>query len=1357
MHNLARVLIYIIVFWACGSASFAQTGSYYSTEHGLSSSLVNDIYQDSFGFIWVTTEYGLNRFDGLKFVTYRRSSSDPNSLSDNYVHVVYEDVQKHLWIGCLTGLAKYHHDTDTFERIALMRGGKRVSANVTQIKETRDGRIWIATSGQGMFVMGNADTEAQSIENDYPKANPSYQSSLLVDSLQQVWAGTESEGICKLDVAKHNAEVIEDAAFYGNHVQALCTTEDGTLFVGTQINGLLRYDASSKRMVKVPYKGENPNQCVYCLLSFDGKLLVGTDGEGIKVYNPQTDCLEDYVNSHAPIDLTHAKVHALMNDREGNLWVGLFQKGVVHIPQKTDAFTYYGPKSALGNPIGNACVMAICRSANGHLWVGADNDGLYELDADGNRLTHYKGNSQRFAPNTVLSVFEDSQHTLWVGSYNQGITRLSGGQFSLLADSLKDAIVYSITEDKNQNLYVALFGGGFLQYNLRTREAHRYHSSRGTKEDRSLDELPNDWVNAVYADRDGWIWLGHYKGVSCFNPENETFLTINHRNSLTVGCVGYAFTEDKYGNIWAGTSDGLYRYNKKTGQSTHFTEADGLANDVVCGLGHDEAGNVWVTTYNGMSKYEAKTNRFINYYVGDGLQGNDFTHGACFTAADGTLYFGGPAGVTVLHPDLIAMNPAPSKVYITDFYVHNQPVYMNTLSGDKPIVDAPVPEAKSFRLAYVDNTFALAFSTMQFDHPEQITYEYKIDEMTDEWATTEPGVNRVTYHNLPSGNYTFRVRAVDHGVESEETVIPIHIDSPWYFSWWALCIYGAFVLFLLWLMVMNLLSRARNQRDQLKAVHAEQLSEAKMQFFVNISHEIRTPMTLIMSPLDKLLRLSTTDEVHQTYLIMYRNAQRILNLINQLLDISKLDKGQMRMRFSETDLVAFIQNAMQPFEYQAQRKQIRFTFAHMGSQMKAWIDTSNFDKVLVNLFSNAFKFTPENGEIQVRLSKGHDDQREDALANYIEITVTDTGVGISKDQLQRIFERFYQADNELGAGQFGTGVGLHLTHTLVKMHHGEIYAENRENEAGTRFVVRIPQGSEHLSPKELEKGPAEPQATATQLDTYAEETARPVTENADKPSNVPHLLVVEDEEDIRLYLQQELSDGYHVDVCANGKEAYEFILKESPDLVISDVMMPVMDGNTLCRKLKRHPQTNHIPVILLTAKTQSSDRVEGIQNGADAYIMKPFSVDELRSQIANLIDGRRVLRNKFSGAQDQEDKVEAVKVRSADDLFMDKVMAAVNAHLADPDFNVETLSAELDLSRVHLHRKLKEITNLSTANFIKQVRLQQAAKLLKEDDRLNVSEVAYAVGYSSLSHFSAAFHEMYGVSPKEYMRQSVIK
>jgi DNA-binding response OmpR family regulator/anti-sigma regulatory factor (Ser/Thr protein kinase) len=544
-------------------------------------------------------------------------------------------------------------------------------------------------------------------------------------------------------------------------------------------------------------------------------------------------------------------------------------------------------------------------------------------------------------------------------------------------------------------------------------------------------------------------------------------------------------------------------------------------------------------------------------------------------------------------------------------------------------------------------------------------------------------------------------------------------------------------------------------------------------------------MTLIMSPVEKLLKQPNTSEIHQTYLLIYRNAQRILNLINQLLDIGKLDKGQMRMKFRETDLVAFIQDVMQPFEFQAKRKQIRFVFSHVSAHQVAWVDNNNFDKVLVNILSNAFKFTPDEGEITIRLQAGHDSNREDALADYIEISITDSGIGVEQDKLERIFERFYQADNELGAGQFGTGVGLHLTHSLVKMHHGEIHAENRENGTGTRFVIRIPKGKAHLDPADIEKGtyesssgdPSLTDGSATSVSSASSEapssapsgapgsdasgSVNGAEQSASQPAapasgesggTMQHILVVDDEEDIRLYLQQELSEHYRVDICSNGKEAFEFLVKTPVDLVVSDVMMPLMNGNVLCRRIKKHPQLNHIPVILLTAKAQSDDRVEGMNCGADSFITKPFNVDVLRSTISNLIDNRRVLRNKFSGAQEQEDKVQPVQVRPVDDKFMEKVMESINAHMADPEFNVEALCEDLGLSRVHVHRKLKEITNLPTANFIKQVRLQQAARLLTEEERLNVSEVAYAVGYSNLSNFSVAFREMYGVSPKEYQK-----
>lgn len=665
-----------------------------------------------------------------------------------------------------------------------------------------------------------------------------------------------------------------------------------------------------------------------------------------------------------------------------------------------------------------------------------------------------------------------------------------------------------------------------------------------------------------------------------------------------------------------------------------------------------------------------------------------------------------------------------------------------------------------FQLAHYDNTFSIIFSTLQYNNPEQISYQYKIEELSNQWLSTEPGVNRVTYNNLPPGKYTFHVRALSHGNLSEIRTVKILITPPWYEMWWAYCIY-VFLLGLLVLGIVNyILSRMRHRREIMKREHAEQLNEAKLQFFINISHEIRTPMTLIINPLEKLLAEKKGGEVQKTYLMIYRNAQRILRLINQLMDIRKLDKGQMFMKFRETDMVGFIDDVMLTFDYMARKKKIHFSFEHAMPQLKVWVDMNNFDKILMNIFSNAFKYTPEQGEITVSLSTGRDATRRDPLKEYFEITVTDSGIGLDREKIERIFERFYQIDNDVTKSNFGTGIGLHLSRSLVELHHGIILAENREDAPGSRFVIRIPLGSAHLRTDELEDVEAliTPHAVLvkpekTDLEEVFEEEEGEEDEEGKKTGkakNRMRILIVEDEEEILSYLKEELEGDYRIMTRKNGREAYDTILADTPDLVISDIMMPEMDGLSLCRKIKQNTNVNHVPVILLTAKSKPEDTMEGMATGADAYMVKPFNTELLKSTIANLLANRKLLKSKFSGAQQQEDKVQKLSMKSADEILMSKIMKVINENLSNPDLNVEMLAANVGLSRVHVHRKLKELTNLSARDFIKNIRLQQAAALLKEK-KLTVSEVAYATGYTNLSHFSSSFKEVHGMSPKEYM------
>ena len=1336
----------------------AQTGKFYSTNNELSSSLINQIFQDKRGFIWIATEYGLNRFDGLRFSNYKHMSGDSTSIKNNYVRTLYEDSRQNLLVGCIDGLMKYDSETDTFREIPMIRAGKQVFPHVTQMQKLHNGEIWAVTTGQGIFRLDEEKQQAVSIDAIMKQVNYNFQSNLYEDSDYNIWIGTEGHGlICYLPTTQE-VRIFRYPAINDNYVSAIGEDKYGNLFIGTQKHGLSRYDREQNRFVPVPYTGSE-ELSIYCLTLVDDHLLIGTDGQGLKTYNRMTGKIEDYSINSAPLDFSEGKIHAILEDRDKNLWVGLFQKGIVLIPKQENPFEYYGNKSIYYNPIGQGCVMSIYQDSNHHLWVAADNEGVFELDAEGRRLRHYQpGNNPRSMANTIMCMYEDTNGDFWLGSYTRGLAKLNRRtgecEYPLPVDNEK---IFSIAEDRHKNLYIATFGSGFYQYNLVTKELKHYESSKDETGDLTRNELANDWVNYIFCDSEGMIWLGHYKGISCFNPANESFINYRKVNTLVEDRVGYVVQEDHAGNIWAGTTDGLYCFNKKTDELTCFTVADGLPNNVICGICEDEEHNMWISTYMGICKYDAKTGRYINYYAGDGLQGNEFTHGAFYKDEAGKVYFGGINGITYFQPSSIGSVLKDTKVWITDFSIFNQPVRKNTRSGRHTVIYTSVPDANMFQLAHYDNTFSIVFSTLQYNNPEQISYQYKIEELSNQWLSTEPGVNRVTYNNLLPGKYTFHVRALSHGNLSEIRTVKILITPPWYEMWWAYCIY-AFLFGLLVLGIVNyILSRMRHRREIMKREHAEQLNEAKLQFFINISHEIRTPMTLIINPLEKLLAEKKGGEVQKTYLMIYRNAQRILRLINQLMDIRKLDKGQMFMKFRETDMVGFIDDVMLTFDYMARKKKIHFCFEHVMPQLKVWVDMNNFDKILMNIFSNAFKYTPEQGEITVTLSTGRDSTRRDPLKEYFEITVTDNGIGLDREKIERIFERFYQIDNDVTKSNFGTGIGLHLSRSLVELHHGIILAENREDAPGSRFIIRIPLGSAHLRTDELEDVEAiitphtvlvKPEKT--DLEGAFEEEEDEESKKAGKSKNRMRILIVEDEEEILSYLKEELEGDYRIMTRKNGREAYDTILADTPDLVISDIMMPEMDGLSLCRKIKQNTNVNHVPVILLTAKSKPEDTMEGMATGADAYMVKPFNTELLKSTIANLIANRKLLKSKFSGAQQQEDKVQKLSMKSADEILMSKIMKVINENLSNPDLNVEMLAANVGLSRVHVHRKLKELTNLSARDFIKNIRLQQAAALLKEK-KLTVSEVAYATGYTNLSHFSSSFKEVHGMSPKEYM------
>lgn len=1335
MRNTLTVLLLFISLVCHG-----QSPKLFTTDRELSSSLINHIYQDRNGFIWIATEDGLNRYDGAKFTIYKHESNDEYSLAHSFIRTVFEDSKGHLFIGSYMGIQMYDPATDNFTPLARWNNGDIFESNIVSIIERKNGEIWI--SGNVLCKLNIANNQLTVEKIDIPVTVPGV---MIEDRMQNVWMSKGDEGLYRLSPDNQLSLYLTKDNGY---INSICEDSKGTIYVGSMRKGLYAYDRQRDTFGPVEFqeKKELPISCIYS--PSPNELYIGTDGKGIEIYNNKTKEISEYRFDNSCFDSKNSKIHSILKDNSGNLWVAVYQKGVILIPVRTNSFKYIGHKSLDQNIIGSSCITSFCKDHNGTLWIGTDNDGIYAVTEKIERLKHFSHtNHPNSVPATVTKIYEDSDQNMWIGSFINGMGKLDR-QTGLctyqhnLVDKNNNYIqrIYDFAEDKNKRLWIATMGFGLFYYDLR---------SKSFTPVQSQSTVINEWIDCLHYSDDNHLYVGTYDGLNCIDLSTPDFQSYK----MLAQHVIYSIYEDSQGIIWIGSSEGLSSWNKVTKKLTTYTKTDGLPSNTIYAIQGDENDFLWISTNAGISQFQQKHNKFINYYVDDGLQGNEFYKNASFKDKQGIIWFGGMNGITYFDPQDI-INPAKKwNIRITDFFLHNKPVRKGMKSGIHHIIDCPIFNAEEFYLSYKDNVFSIEFTTLELNAPEHVNYQYSINE--EKWISLPKGVNRISFSNLKPGTYYFKIQAKDNTVYSNIKEITIFISPAWYASWWAKVFYCLLSLVILLVIILQIRHRYRMHQEMLQHIHAEQINEAKMQFFINISHEIRTPMSLIISPLQKLIKNENDNTRLNTYHIIYRNAERILNLVNQLMDIRKIDKGQMSLRFRETNIIPFIEDLCATFGQQANTKDIQLQLHTELPEMNVWVDTNNFDKIILNILSNAFKCTPEKGRIDITLHIVEDESQPEPLKQYAEIIISDTGTGINEKEKEHIFERFYQICDNQHNPKGGTGIGLHLTRSLVELHHGKIDVENNGDQPGCRFIIRLPLGNQHLQAEEIDHNEKDkPVYLSTTL------VITPVVEKEeDKKGRVKskyQVLIVEDNEEIRSYIAKELADKFHMMESCNGKEALELIFKKTPDLVISDVMMPEMDGLTLCKKIKQNVNLNHIPVILLTAKTGEEDYLEGLNIGADAYIMKPFNIDILQKTVENLINTRQQLRKVFTGQQSQENKVQKLEAKSPDEKLMERIMKVINENISNPNLTIEVITNEVGISRVHLHRKLKELTNQSTRDFIRNIRLKEAARLLSEKQH-TISEIATLTGFTDPNNFSTTFKELYGMPPSMYMKEQLGK
>ena len=1333
--NLKQTMIRkVLTALLCLANSFyanAQTGKLFDADKQMSSSFTTQIFLDHDGFIWVATRNGLNRYDGYQFRIYKKEMRQDIGMASNYVNCMTQDRNGLFYIGMYGALQTY--DGQRFRNVITYDLNGVASPNyITCLLERQNGEVLVGTSGHGLLRMKGRH-EARQIGEALANLNTVHR--MTEDHLRRLWIVSDTQGLWLWN-GKTVKRYFQEEEFK-NDILDVCEDREGAIYVATASHGMFRLDENTPP-VHIEATGNKHISTLY--LSQKGDIFLGYDGMGVAIYNPKTGELVDNPFYSREVDLSSAKVYSICEDSNGNIWLGLLQKGTFMQPGHTTGFRYMGAKLGSRNTIGTACVTSVLCDSRKLRWVGTDRDGLYLKAEDGKLIRHFK---EGF-PATILAICEDRQGRIWIGTYKEGCGWIDPKTWTYHPQKFPKGTSDSFFDlecDHQGDIWIASMGSGLLRLNPETGALKAYTQKEKAPEDRTVNSITNNYLSQLSISPDGKrVYAATTMGVCAMDIQSENWLSVFGQNCLNYG-TAVRIAREFGDQLYIGTNDGLLCYNKKTKKIKRMAIETGLADNGIASIEQDKNGNIWISTDHGLCCLNPKTGKTNNYFVDNGLQSNEFSDGASCVSDDGCLVFGGLAGITWFYPSEISEREWKAEVKLTAFTVNGEPVRRGTMSGLWQVTDTAVIASDRFVLSSNDNTFAIQLSTLTYDNPEHIVYRYRIN--NEEWVRMQPGVNEITFSHMSPGSYNFCVVAEQNGVPTPERCFKVLIHAPWYMTSLAYLIYIGIVLALFWAYRQR---RKRKEQDNLRLqehIHAEEMADAKLRFFMNISHEIRTPMTLIVTPLLSLIKQDDDPHRRGIYETIRRNAERILGLVNQMMDLRKIDKGQMQMHMRETNLVTFISDIYTMFAQQAKSKSIDFSYDHDGDRVMAWIDRGNFDKIIVNILSNAFKFTAPGGKIRIHLMHSEHDAT---------ISIYNNGEKIPEDKLGRIFERFYQSPSSVNDRHFGTGIGLDLTRSLVELHHGTIEARNISDEPGCEFTVVIPLGNEHL--KEEEMLTDAPENETTEDITTEEIMEEPENKEVELPKTGKRqtIVVVEDDQEIRGYLTNALEDDYTIIGCANGKEGLAAVLKNMPSLVISDVMMPEMDGNTLCSKIKSNSTTNHIPVILLTAKSREEDQLEGLETGADAYIVKPFNMDILRRTIGNLIHMYHTLQLKYGRNDQLEELVEDVKMKSPDEKLLERVMSVINHNLGNADLSVDKIADEVGISRVHLYRKMKELTGQTPHDFIRNIRMKKAANLLASAD-MNVSEVMYACGFSNAASFSTVFKKMYGMSPREYMNE----
>lgn len=1345
-----------------------------TTKDGLSSNMVNAILKDRYGLLWLGTEDGLDKFDGHNFTVYRHKPGDPASLQANEILSLHEDKAGNLWVGTSGGsLSLYDRKRDAFINFPSNENGGAIGNNViTSICSDHLGKIWIAHYG-GVNILDPITKRISKIPVASGRPDSFFTKiSICVfeDSQHRMWIGTD-EGLFQFSpktksLTQFLHSSLDPESLSGNNINAITEDKKGNIWIGTR-GGLSVLKSGNHGFINYRQNGDNARTLssnVINSIAVDGDKLWLATAEGLDVMDTQTGEITRFSPDHRNMhSLTAKPVRCVYIDGKGIYWLGTRGGGVNKYDRNLNLFNFVQSNAFDEKGLNAFIVTSFAEDKNGNVYVGTRRQGLSLFDRKTKLFQHFTLQSKRINADNRLAIVAlemSRKNWLMIGTLSDGLfvfDPVSGKYHQLMqgtnAEDLNSNAVFCIKELRNGNKWVGTNGEGINVLNGENKVIVRY-----TPNPKAGNDVPlpiNGYIRDIEEDRDGNIWIAtHGGGIAVYNTTSRKFTIYNTTNSKLPIDKVQSLLEDSRGNIWAGTfGGGLSLFNKNTNQFTTFSEKDGLQNSTVYKILEDKAGLIWVSTNKGISSIDATTKEINNYNYHNGVQNNSFVHGSGLRLSNGALFFGGFEGFNYFNPEYLKKNKNIPPVLITDLRISNQSV---AASEDGPITEN-IAVAKEINLDYKQN-FALSFVALNYTSPEQNQYAYKLEGYDKDWNYVGAS-NVASYTNLAPGEYVFRVKASNNdGVwNTEGTSIKIYVHPPFWLTIYAYVFYAVVIIGLLlysrYKGIQKLkrkfaLEQQRNQAEQERkeAERMHELDRLKIKFLTNLSHEFRTPISLILGPVDKLLSQEENRQSYGQLHMIKRNGRRLLNLVNQLLDFRKMEEHELKLHESKGELVSFVKEVSDSFKDLAERKKIDFVFKSGMDQLHTSFDHDKIERMLFNLLSNAFKFTLEGGQIRLELEKLENDASEQSKT-WVSIKVSDTGIGIPKDKKEKIFERFFQHTTATTILNQGTGIGLSITKEFVKMHGGTINVES-EVGIGTTFTIRLPFVS-LITPKKSSEVLSEKKERNIESEQFKELTEEVTKVDLLKSkTEMPSVLLVEDNEDFRFYLKDNLRLHYKIFEATNGKEGWQKALAHHPQLIVSDISMPCMDGIELSRKIKSDKRTSHIPVILLTALTGEEDQIRGLKTGASDYITKPFNFEVLNAKIRNLLVLNTTLKNTYT----KQIKVVTpdVEIESEDEKLLKNIMLYLEENLTNPQLSVEELSRHIGMSRSSLYSKLLELTGQTPVEFIRSVKLDKAAVLLEKSD-MNVAQIGYSVGFSTPNYFAKSFKAKFNMLPSEYM------